>query len=122
MPVSRNFCARYESRRAKIGVAQKARPHVHGVAGRVAHEILHQERHAGEQAAAAGTASGLGAGPLEERMNHRVQRWIQTFDARDRGVGEFERGYLAAANQVRLRGGVEKGDIAGHRATITSRP
>ena len=75
-------------------------------------EVLHHDRHAGER-------PGAGAGvrllhrPLVARVDDRVDRRVAPLGGGDRRGDQFGGARLAAAHQLGLGGGVERGDVGG---------
>ncbi len=69
--------------------------------------VLHQHRHARERPVAVIAVPRLPPRLIEQRRDDSVDARVQRIDARDRGVDQLERAYLARAYERRLLGRVE---------------
>ena len=70
-------------------------------------KVLDHQRHTPERTVGQRGAR-IFAGPIEARMDHRVELGIQLLDARDRVVDQLQRRGLAGANELGLRGRIEE--------------
>src|SRR3989475_2956706 len=64
----------------------------------------------------------LGARLLEALDDDGVQLRVHALDARDGRIDQLARARLALADQLGLRGGVEKGEFIAHPATLRQPP
>src|SRR2546427_8210690 len=64
----------------------------------------------------------LGARLLEALDDDRVQLRVHALDARDGRVDQLARARLALADQLGLRGRIEKGQFVAHQATLRQPP
>ncbi len=121
-PACRNFSTRYAVVGWRYPTSRKKRgPPVVRVARRVpAREILQEEWRAAERTVRQ-RPPRFGTRAVVVPMNDGVQPRVQTLDARDRLVDELERRRVTAANEFRLRGSVEVGEVVAHGRTLVPR-
>ena len=78
-----------------------------GLTGHRAQDVLDQEGNAAERAIREVRRGRGRPGLVERRMNHGIQLGIELLDAHDGGIDQFEGGYLAGSNELRLSGRVQ---------------